>query len=215
MSRYLKHLFPVSIYHSCVENNSTIKDMLMSLIEKNGNKGHIPPEGWLTNHLQTSFDDEDFNTHLMDTDTDIGKEINRQYNPILTSFFDRQFECEVTDMWYNLYQNGEYQESHCHFGDWKKQNHFACIHFVSFNPKIHSPLRLWDPVRNIRISSWEYYDTRNYSDHVEVRPQEGDFLMIPAYLEHEVPPGKPTPDYPRITISFNIRIIEMEEDEDE
>ena len=37
--------------------------------------------------------------------------------------------------------------------------------------------------------------------------EEGDLLMFPCYLQHCVPPGKKT-NYPRITISFNIRVTQ-------
>ena len=43
--------------------------------------------------------------------------------------------------------------------------------------------------------------------------REGDFIMIPAYLEHEVNPGKPTPDYPRISIALNFRVLKYQGDE--
>jgi len=31
-------------------------------------------------------------------------------------------------------------------------------------------------------------------------------IMFPSWLEHEVKAGPPTPDYPRITLSFNIKM---------
>ena len=215
MSPYLKHIFPVNMYHGTVENNAAIKEQILPLIEKYGNKHNITPEGWLTNHLKTSFDDEDFNNMMLDKNSDIGKVLLKQYINVLENFFDRNFSVEITDMWCNLYSDGEYQEAHTHFGTWKKQNHFACIHFVSYNPEIHSPLRLYDPSRHIRVSSFEFFDKRNYSDNVDVNAREGDFIMIPAYLEHEVNPGPPTPDYPRITISFNVCVTDIEEDDNE
>ena len=36
--------------------------------------------------------------------------------------------------------------------------------------------------------------------------------MFPIYLEHEVKSGPPTPEYPRMTISFNIRITKFGEE---
>jgi hypothetical protein len=32
-------------------------------------------------------------------------------------------------------------------------------------------------------------------------------VMFPSYLEHEVKAGPPTPGNPRITISFNIKML--------
>ena len=39
-----------------------------------------------------------------------------------------------------------------------------------------------------------------------VHAKEGDLIMFPSWMEHEVKPGPPTPDYPRITLSFNVRM---------
>ena len=36
--------------------------------------------------------------------------------------------------------------------------------------------------------------------------REGDVIMFPAYLEHEIKPGKPTPNYPRMTLAMNIKV---------
>tara|TARA_B100001094_G_scaffold144170_1_gene139683 strand:+ start:4117 stop:4794 length:678 start_codon:yes stop_codon:yes gene_type:complete len=213
MSNYLKHIFPINIYHGSVQDNNKIKELIIPLIEEHrkGNK-HTAPKGWLTDKLITSFSDDDFNDSLKDDSTPIGKELSKQYNPIFADFFDRSFSIQITDMWYNFYDNGEYQEAHCHFGNWKTQNHFACIHFLNYDHNKHSPLKLLDPTRHIRISSWEFFDKRNYTDQISLNVKEGDFIMIPAYLEHEVSPGIPTPDYPRITISFNISVIDIDED---
>ena len=35
--------------------------------------------------------------------------------------------------------------------------------------------------------------------------------MFPAYLEHEVRPSPPTPGNPRITISFNLKVVDAGE----
>jgi hypothetical protein len=37
---------------------------------------------------------------------------------------------------------------------------------------------------------------------------EGDFIMFPSYLRHCVYPSPSTPDYPRITISMNFKVLE-------
>ena len=46
-------------------------------------------------------------------------------------------------------------------------------------------------------------DRNDYSATWCPHTKEGDFIMFPSYLSHCVKPGKPTPDYPRITIAFN------------
>ena len=51
-----------------------------------------------------------------------------------------------------------------------------------------------------------HHDDLHYPD-----ISEGDMIMFPSYLEHEVKAGKPTPNNPRITISFNLQLYLMDE----
>ena len=216
MSPYLKHIFPVNMYHGTVENNAAIKEQILPLIEKYGNKHNITPEGWLTNHLKTSFDDEDFNKMMLDKNSDVGKVLLKQYINVLENFFDRNFSVEITDMWYNLYSDGEYQEAHNHCGDALAPTHFACVHFLSFNPKIHSPLTFIDPMDTLRHLSINM-KTEEYCDRHNPRVKEGSLVMFPAYLKHEVKSYPSHPDEPRITVSFNITVTEYAglDDEDD
>ena len=40
--------------------------------------------------------------------------------------------------------------------------------------------------------------------------KEGDVLLFPCYMQHEVRPSKPTPEYPSVTVSWNIKITDSE-----
>lgn len=212
MNRYRTPLFPISLYHSCISDNNKIKELVYPLIEKYNQRHTNPPEGWFTNKIQTSFDDEEVKKIMMDTDNKIGKELNRQYSDVIRTFFDISFEVQINDMWYNVYENGEYQEAHTHFGTYNNPNHYACVHFLNFDPKVHAPLCVLDPLRHLRISSFEYFNNTEYKDdHNFLNVKEGDLLMFPAYLEHEVRPSPPTPGNPRITISFNIKVVDAGE----
>jgi hypothetical protein len=53
-------------------------------------------------------------------------------------------------------------------------------------------------------------DRNNYAHTWYPELKEGDFIMFPSYLSHSVKPGKPTPDYPRITIAFNFRVLDYQ-----
>lgn len=212
MNRYRSPLFPVSIYHSSVSDNERIKELFYPLVEKHNSKHTQAPQGWFTDKLQTSFEDEELKEIMGDLNTDIGKELNRQYSDTVTTFFDIPFQLQINDIWYNLYENGEYQESHTHFGTYNNPNHYACVHFLNYDPSVHSPLCVLDPLRHIRISSFEYFNESDYKDdHQFLDVKQGDVVMFPAYLEHEVRPGPPTPGNPRVTISFNIKVLDAGE----
>ena len=62
-----------------------------------------PPDGWLTNKLITSFNDDDFNESII-SDDGPNKEIKDQYIEVMGSFFNTSFECEIKDIWYNYYK---------------------------------------------------------------------------------------------------------------
>ena len=212
MNRYRSPLFPVSIYQSSVSDNEKIKELFYPLVEKHNSKHTQAPQGWFTDKLQTSFEDEELKEIMGDLNTDIGKELNRQYSDTIKTFFDIPFQLQINDIWYNLYENGEYQESHTHFGTYNNPNHYACVHFLNYDPSVHSPLCVLDPLRHIRISSFEYFNESDYKDdHQFLDVKQGDVVMFPAYLEHEVRPGPPTPGNPRVTISFNIKVLDAGE----
>ena len=47
----------------------------------------------------------------------------------------------------------------------------------------------------------------HYSEKYNPPVIEGDLLMFPSYLEHEVKSYPPTLDKPRVTISFNLSVM--------
>ena len=213
MSRYRKEVFPISIFHGGVEDNNKLKELIIPFVEntKNDRNNEIP-NGWLTNDLTTSFNNGEVNKVLLDDNHEIGRELRGQYFNVLNQFFDDNFEVKLQGMWYNLYRNGEWQEAHTHLGG-LAPIHFACIHFLSFNPQIHTPVCFLDPLVTQRALSLEMQSNR-YSEKYRPRVKEGDFLMFPSYLPHEVSPSAATPDYPRITLSFNIEVLKYGSEEE-
>tara|TARA_A100001201_G_scaffold52148_1_gene51624 strand:- start:568 stop:1194 length:627 start_codon:yes stop_codon:yes gene_type:complete len=194
-------LFPVSYYKGTVENNNVLKETILPIVEKTVGELETP-EGWLTTNIKTSFEDETISNALANC-----QEVKRQYFNVIKGFFDDKFRLEIDDIWYNSYTNGEYQEAHNHCGDALAPTHFACVHFLSFNPEVHSPLTFIDPIETLRHLSINM-KTEEYSDRHYPSVDEGDLVMFPAYLKHEVKSYPPTPDDPRITVSFNITVTE-------
>ena len=205
MSRYRKELYPISIYHNRVEDNERMKELIVPQIEENLKDIAPVPNGWLTTKCKTSFDSDDINGSIF-YNGEHSEEIRGQYMNVLKSFFDKDWEIDIPSMWFNYYTNGEYQEGHTHLGTYNAPLHFACVHFLSLDPERHSPLAFTDPLTVIRTPMFEM-DSSNYGEKYYVNAKEGDFVMFPSYLEHEVKAGPETPDYPRITVSFNIRML--------
>lgn len=193
-----RQIFPIPIYQGRVKNNDRLKDILIGPITETKDNIIQAPGDWLTTKCITSFEYDEINENVFQH-----PEISEQYMGVLETFFDEPWEIDIPNIWYNYYENGEYQEAHMHMGEYNCPLHLACVHFLSFDPSIHSPLVFTDPLSAIKSSSFE----SGYSEKCNLKVEEGDFLMFPNYLLHEVKAGLATPEYPRITVSFNIRML--------
>ena len=197
----LEH-FPVTIFKTTVENNNILKNILVSEILENCDE-MIIPEDWTTNKLKTSFLGEVPGKEVIAKHRDL---LKKEYIECMREIFDKEFDVEVQDIWYNVYQDGEYQELHDHLGTLLRPSHFSFIHFLCFDKDQHRSPEFYDPLAQLRNLSLEL-DSNNSGNYYTPDVKEGDLLMFPSYLEHCVQPGKKT-DYPRITLSFNIRVLQ-------
>jgi hypothetical protein len=205
MNGYRKTLFPIHIYQANIKENDKIKSLVLDKIEKCHHKKNIPvPDGWHTDKIYTSFDLHEIN------DLIFGKQnvLHPYYIKYISKFFDDKFKIVIHDTWFNYYVNGEYQEIHNHLSPsiFTAPSHFSCIHYLTFNPEKHEPVRFMDPLEEVRYSSLEF-NSHRYSGTYTPTIQEGDFFMFPSYLEHFVKKSEPTPDYPRITIALNFAVL--------
>lgn len=200
-------IFPISFFHSKVDNNKEIKDILISKIV-NDSKELLIPEGWITNKLKTSFSGEKLGKEIFfGKDNTYQSILEKKYAKCLDSFFDCNYSIMIDEIWYNCYTDGEYQEDHDHLGGAFGSVHFSCIHFLSFDNIRHEAPKFRDPLDQLRNLSLEM-DRNEYQDYYSPTIEEGDFIMFPSYLRHSVSPCEHTPDYPRITIAMNIRVLE-------
>ena len=200
-------IFPISYFHSKLENNDEIKDSLVPKILKDSQELPIP-EGWFTHKLKTSFSGEKPGQEVFfGEDRTYQEVLEKKYAKCLDSFFDYNYKIMIDEIWYNCYTDGEYQEEHDHLGGPFNTVHFSCIHFLSFDKTRHKPPRFHDPMSQLRNMSLEM-ERNNYDDQYYPNVEEGDFIMFPSYLRHSVEPCVYTKDYPRITIAMNIKVLE-------
>ena len=210
---YKKQIFPIHIFHAHIKENDLIKESLLSKIKKIYDEEDLEiPDGWHTSKLSTTFGNETINEELFGPDSII----HQIYPLYIDKFFDKPSVFSLRDIWMNYYDDGEYQEKHIHIGPCKNmtQPHFSLIHYLKFDPEVHQSTTFIDPLDVVRLSSLEMES--NYY-RVRYRPKigEGSILMFPSYLEHMVEKSKPTPNNPRITIAFNINVLEYGEEEGE
>jgi uncharacterized protein (TIGR02466 family) len=130
------------------------------------------------------------------------------YNNDVMRFFDQinmpPVKVDTSDVWFNVYGKGQWQESHHHHGN--PDVYFSAVHLLKYNKEKHPPLIfnspqhiLMTPCNLGRYSNTGYWDL----DHV-VDANEGDIIIFPSFLEHQV--NIQESDEERVTVSFNIKI---------
>ena len=196
-----KEIFPVTIFKTQVNNNTLLKNLLVPGIVEASENLEIP-EDWTTNKIRTSYKREPPGMEILQENQNL---LDNQYRECLDEIFDKDYTADINDIWYNVYFDGEYQEIHDHLGGALNPAHFSCIHFLSFNKEEHQPPEFHDPLAQLRHLSVEF-DSNDCGDIYVPDVDEGDLLMFPSYLRHCVLPCEKT-EYPRITISFNIRVL--------
>ena len=203
-NHYKKILFPVTLYHTNVRENSVIQREVLGSIQKCYEEKNLPiPDGWLTDKLTTSFDQDKLNHKIFESE-----KIHELYMKYVSSIFDKPVSFSLEDMWFNYYIDGEYQEEHHHINSnpLLPPVHFSCIHYLKYDEKEHESTTFHDPISALRYHSFEM-DSNYYDETWAPRIKEGDLLIFPSYLVHHVKKSKSTPDNPRITIAFNLRLL--------
>ena len=127
--------------------------------------------------IHTEWDWEPDNITFRNLKSYIREEIEKHWQPGWT--WSGRDMLKVKNFWANVYEKGDYAQSHCH-----KPHDFSFAYFVK--------------------SKW-YYPPLVFSDSGKrIRPKEGTFVAFPAYLMHHVP--KHRYNDTRITLSGNLTI---------
>ena len=201
-------LFSIPIYQTKVKSNNFLKRMVLDSILDAAQYPHEIPPNWRTPKVKTSFVSEPKGFDI----------IRDNYNLLCNAYVkclddiikcDYQIlDCEYQsgfDIWYNVYTDGEMQEPHNHVThSGPVQPQFSCIHFLSFEKGVHAKPIFHDPLQAVKSLSTSFDDSYSETfDDLDI--EEGDFIMFPSYLRHEVPKS-PKTDYPRVTLTVNFSL---------
>ena len=203
-NHYSKLLFPIHLHQIHIRENLSIQREVLSSIQKCYEEKDLPiPDGWLTDKLYTSFDQDELNHKIFKSE-----KIHELYMKYVSSVFDKPVKFSLEDMWFNYYVNGEYQEEHHHINmtPFLPPVHFSCVHYLKFDEEQHTSTTFHDPISTLRAHSFEM-DSNYYKESWTPKVKEGDLLIFPSYLVHHVEKSQPTPDNPRITVAFNLRLL--------
>ena len=129
--------------------------------------------------IHTEWDWEPDNITFRNLKSYIREEIEKNYKPGAMIGSDGRDMLKVGNFWANVYEKGDYAQSHNH-----KPNDFSFAYFVK--------------------SKW-YHPSLVFTDSGKrIRPKEGTFVAFPSYLMHHVP--KHRYNDTRITLSGNLTI---------
>ena len=196
--RNVYELFPDPIFHCKLENYKQINKELLNYIlelQKKDKKGNNRSNrgGWHSPNFDivnpgppinfiNSF--KDFLKHIIED------EIGWEYVP------NKQ---RVVAMWAIINKKNSYNVKHNH------QNCYLSSAYYIKKPENSGDITFYDPKESKTYRFPEVEKHTNYSaESVTIKPKEGDLLIFPSYLYHDV--GVNLSDEERIVVSFNIDI---------
>lgn len=143
------------------------------------------------------------------TDSTLEKFKENYFSNITECFSEIGFpncQIELMPAWFNLYRNGQWQEVHNHYST--NDVYFTAVHFLKFNPEVHSPLILVNSNKTL-LQGFKLGESSQYNDYWKIKypiySEEGDIVIFPSTVDHQVFPQET--DESRITISFNIKAL--------
>jgi hypothetical protein len=199
-------LFGVPFWHGNIENNKECKSALLPIIKSTLGDIETPPSAWYTKKLFTSFEYPSAN-HLV-FNSEAGKKLTAAYWNAVNKVMSGPWTADIKNCWFNYYEDGEWQEAHHHID--RDPLDFVLVHFLSFDNTRHKPIIFHDPIEAVRANTLNHTVKDRFSPELK----EGDWVIFPPYLFHSVPEQPSTPDYPRITISWNIHITKFGDDDE-
>ena len=153
--------------------DSLRKDVL-SLLKTASNIGHTNVKA----SIHTDWDWEPENIVFRNFKDYIRETIEREFKPGAAIGHSR-IPLRSGAFWANVYEKGDYAQSHCH-----KPDNYSFAYFVK--------------------SKWYYPPLVFTYSGKRIRPKEGTFVAFPAYLMHHVP--KHRYNDTRITLSGNFTL---------
>jgi hypothetical protein len=195
----LYSIFAPFYYKGKFEGHDEIKSSLLDHIaEKYKESPSNQPKRWSCNvHTSHGMHDEKLFS---------AKPI---YEKGIIPFFEEikmpSVEADISEMWFNVYGKGQWQENHHHHGA-SQDLYFSAVHFLKYDKSIHPPLVMnnmnrilvtpYNIGRKTRLDYWNLHEA--------IDVEEGDLLIFPTFMEHQV--NIQETEELRMTVSFNIEV---------
>lgn len=197
ITKMIENFFSPFLYRGMVsEHNNMKKELLPYFEEKYNDNPDNQPSDWLCK-VHTSY--EKFDQNL----ATYTKNYRENLDEFLTEIGFPISNIEIVGPWFNMYKKDQWQEIHHHSS---MGYYFSAVHFLKYDPEIHSPLVFANLNRMLVAPYWLGRQCKSsfYDEKLPFNAKEGEIVIFPSLIEHEVPVQKT--DDPRVTISFNIKI---------
>ena len=182
-------IFPTSIY---IEDNFLPENLLAHyeklILENENNNGG---KNWFT-EIKTSF-----GTHNLVEDENFSEIITLVNDRVIS--YNNFFKCATKNIlcdyaWFNIYENGDYQEVHHH-----SNSIYSGVFFLKA-PEKSSPLVFFNLSDHLERCEYDIIDENNMNN-FSLYPVENTFVLFKSYIKHMVPKHKGQEK--RLSLSFN------------
>ncbi len=193
-------LFPARfVYHETVNNHQHYKDKYLPIIQDDLKQNQFLYNSrniWKCNTTSSFFGNKRKNIQMFESGNFyqdvIWDQIQKLKIELENSIALYKFPklLELKEIWYNIYENGTYQEYHDHVG-----SNFSGVYFLLLEEENKTMFKQ-ENLPTISTNKYYLYNTKHI--------KEGDVIIFPSDLLHCVEPCETN----RITISFNLKIIQ-------
>ena len=200
MSEKIIHkLFVSPVFQFKIENYETLNKQLSEYIydlKKNDAEGvqRSNVNGWHSKNFKIEKDNTPYN---------FVKAIHGHVKEVIVEGFGWKYVPEkvgMSEIWAIINKKGTFNKSHNHPG-----SYLSAAYYVKA-PKNCGNINFYDPNEIKKFNSPAIENLTELSTSgFSIKPEEGNLLIFPSYLYHDV--GKNLSDDDRIVISFNVSII--------
>tara|TARA_B100000989_G_scaffold283481_1_gene249414 strand:- start:736 stop:1350 length:615 start_codon:yes stop_codon:yes gene_type:complete len=200
MSEKIIHkLFVSPVFQFKIENYETLNKQLSEYIydlKKNDAEGiqRSNVNGWHSKNFKIEKENTPYN---------FVKAIHGHIKEVIVEGFGWKYVPEkvgMSEIWAIINKKGTFNKSHNHPG-----SYLSAAYYVKA-PKNCGNINFYDPNEIKKFNSPAIENLTELSTSgFSIKPEEGNLLIFPSYLYHDV--GKNLSDDDRIVISFNVSII--------
>ena len=213
----IKNLFQHNIFKYKIDpksyNKKDIVDVINSNFEKQQDRNHFDNMNVVSSDLHHSYNDVDNNelplpdySSLIPVYENVFKELyaNIKFKP------GREIKYHFQIVNYTCTNKSQFMRKHWHL----PSADFSCIHYLQFDEE-HSPTLFYNPgdtvARSYKSIKTKFVDSLDlneysnlgYAEYTAPKFEEDDMIVLPGYLDHEIPQAKHQYKKNRITVVTN------------